>query len=71
MHLYGQKFAQLPPAQKPERISVEVLPRKLDEEVAAEMVRGFSGVVTKLRPEQARYINVSLDGPYKPESYRY
>ncbi len=71
IHLYGRKFADLPAAGKAERISVEVLPRKLDEEVAAEMVRGFNGVITRLRPEQARYINVPLEGPYKPESYRY
>ncbi len=71
IHLYGEKFADLPAAEKPAKIRVEVLPRKLDEEVAAHMVRGFSGVVTKLKLEQAQYIGVALDGPFKPESYRY
>lgn len=71
IHLYGQKFADLPADQKFANISVEVLPRKLDEEVAAHMVRGFNGVVTKLKPNQAEYINVAMEGPFKPESYRY
>ncbi|MEA3300103.1 MAG: adenosylhomocysteinase [Pseudomonadota bacterium] len=71
IHLYGERFADLPASEKPGRIRVEVLPRKLDEEVAAHMVRGFNGVVTKLKPEQASYIGVSLEGPFKPEAYRY
>ena len=32
---------------------------------------GFGGVVTRLTEEQADYINVPVDGPYKPETYRY
>ncbi|MGV6806850.1 MAG: adenosylhomocysteinase [bacterium] len=71
IHLYGQKFADLPAEEKPANISVTVLPKKLDEEVAANMVLGFGGVVTKLRPEQADYINVAVEGPFKPEDYRY
>jgi len=71
IHLYGERFADLPASEKPGRIRVEVLPRKLDEEVAAHMVRGFNGVVTKLKPEQASYIGVPLEGPFKPEAYRY
>ena len=71
IHLYGERFADLPASEKAAKIRVEVLPRKLDEEVAAHMVRGFNGVVTKLKPEQASYIGVSLEGPFKPEAYRY
>ena len=71
IHLYGERFADLPQAEKGGKIRVEVLPRKLDEEVAAHMVRGFCGVVTKLKPEQASYIGVAAEGPFKPESYRY
>jgi adenosylhomocysteinase len=71
IHLYGQRFADLPRDQQANKIRVEVLPRKLDEEVAANMVRGFNGVVTRLKPEQAKYINVSVEGPFKPEAYRY
>ena len=71
IHLYSERFADLPPAEKAGKIRVEVLPRKLDEEVAAHMVRGFNGVVTTLKPEQAQYIGVELEGPFKPDSYRY
>jgi adenosylhomocysteinase len=71
IYLYERRFADLENNMKPSAITVEVLPRKLDEEVAAEMVRGFCGVITKLKPQQAKYINVAVDGPYKPESYRY
>ena len=35
------------------------------------MVKGFGGVMTKLTDTQAKYINVSVDGPFKPESYKY
>jgi len=34
-------------------------------------VKGFGGVLTQLTPQQAEYINVSVDGPYKPDSYKY
>ncbi len=56
---------------KKELIQVEVLPKKLDEEVASLMVQGFGGVVTKLTEEQADYINVPQDGPFKEDSYKY
>jgi adenosylhomocysteinase len=52
-------------------LKVEVLPKKLDEEVAAAMVAGFGGVLTRLTHSQAEYIGVAVDGPYKPESYKY
>ncbi|GAB7530912.1 adenosylhomocysteinase [Pseudomonas sp. 3A(2025)] len=69
--LFEQKFADLAPAQQAERLTVEVLPKKLDEEVALEMVRGFGGVVTKLTKTQADYIGVTVEGPFKPDTYRY
>jgi adenosylhomocysteinase len=71
IYLYERKFANLEPEMKPSALSVEVLPKKLDEEVAAHMIGGFGAVLTRLTPEQAEYINVSLDGPYKPDSYKY
>ena len=71
IYLYERKFADLEPEMKPGALSLEVLPKKLDEEVAAHMVAGFGGVLTQLTPEQASYINVSVDGPYKPDSYKY
>ena len=71
IYLYERKFADLEPEMKPSALSVEVLPKKLDEEVAAHMVAGFGAVLTKLTQEQADYINVSVDGPYKPDTYKY
>jgi adenosylhomocysteinase len=71
IYLYERRFADLEPNMKRAALSVEVLPKSLDEEVAAHMVAGFGGVLTRLTPEQAEYINVSVDGPYKPDSYKY
>ena len=71
MHLFEQKFAQLSAEQKAAALTVEVLPKKLDEEVALEMVKGFGGVMTRMTDVQANYIGVPVDGPYKPETYRY
>ena len=55
----------------PNEISVTVLPKHLDEEVARYMVEGFGGKITKLRPEQADYISVNVNGPFKSNEYRY
>ncbi len=71
IHLYQQQFAALDPADQKAHLRIEVLPRHLDEEVAAHMVRGFGGVITRLTREQADYINTPLDGPFKSENYRY
>ena len=71
IYLYERKFANLMEAEKKESIYVKVLPKKLDEEVAKDMVEGFGGVITKLTPTQAKYIDVAVDGPYKPEAYKY
>jgi adenosylhomocysteinase len=71
IYLFERKFANLEPEMKPAALSVEVLPKKLDEEVAAHMVKGFGAVLTRLTDEQAKYINVDVDGPYKPDSYKY
>ena len=70
MHLYEQRWADQDPDQRAP-VTVEVLPKKLDEEVAELMVAGFGGVVTRLTPAQAEYINVSAEGPFKPETYKY
>jgi len=71
MLLFDAKFADLPHNEKLSNITVDVLPKKLDEEVAAGMVSGFGGVMTTMTDEQADYIGVSKVGPYKPELYRY
>lgn len=66
MHLFDAKFAT-----RGGDVYVEVLPKKLDEEVAAGMVGGFGGVLTTLTDAQASYIKVNKEGPFKPESYKY
>lgn len=71
IYLYEAGFAHLSDAEKAESIYVEVLPKKLDEEVAAEMVKGFGGVLTTLTDEQADYISVPKEGPFKPDNYKY
>src|SRR3954454_13718052 len=47
------------------------LAKHLDEKVARIHVEALGGTLTKLTKEQAEYINVDVDGPYKPEHYRY
>ncbi|MFT6550305.1 MAG: adenosylhomocysteinase [Zhongshania marina] len=71
MYLYERRFADIDASLKTDAITVKVLPKKLDEEVAADMVAGFGGVITKLSKTQADYIGVSVEGPFKPESYKY
>lgn len=50
---------------------VYVLPKKLDEKVAALHLEKLGVHLTKLTDKQAEYIGVSVDGPYKPDHYRY
>jgi len=50
---------------------VYVLPKRLDEKVAALHLAHVGAELTKLRPEQAKYIGVSVDGPFKRDEYRY
>jgi len=50
---------------------VYILPKHLDEKVAALHLDKVGAKLTKLTPEQASYIGVSPEGPFKPEHYRY
>jgi len=50
---------------------VYVLPKKLDEKVARLHLAKLGAKLTTLSPEQAAYIGVKVEGPYKPEHYRY
>ena len=50
---------------------VYVLPKKLDEMVARLHLDKLGVKLSKLSPEQASYLGVSVDGPYKPDHYRY
>ena len=52
-------------------VGVEVLSKELDEEVARLHLDKIGARLTKLTKEQADYIDVPVDGPYKPELYRY
>lgn len=52
-------------------VGVEVLPKVLDEEVARLHLGKIGCKLTVLRPEQADYIGVPVEGPYKPDFYRY
>lgn len=71
IHLYEAGFANLSAEEKADNLYVSVLPKKLDEEVASYMVEGFGGVITRLTTEQADYINVPAEGPFKGDDYKY
>lgn len=71
MFLFKRQFAQQSDKEKRSSLRVEVLPKYLDEEVAALMVKGFGGVLTQLTSFQADYINVAVAGPYKNDTYKY
>ncbi len=67
----NQTLAQLDLWQNKYDIGVYRLPKKLDEEVARLHLEQLGVKLTTLTPQQADYIGVPIDGPYKPEHYRY
>ncbi len=69
----NQVLAQIELFNKSEKYAKEVyvLPKHLDEMVARLHLDKIGAKLTKLTKEQADYINVSVEGPYKPELYRY
>jgi adenosylhomocysteinase len=67
----NQTLAQIELWQKDLKIGVYRLPKHLDEEVARLHLDQIGVKLTKLTPEQAAYIGVPVEGPYKPEHYRY
>ena len=68
----NQTLAQIDIAANPDRgIGVYRLSKELDEEVARLHLGKLGAKLTKLSPEQAAYIGVPVEGPYKPEHYRY
>ena len=69
MALFKYGYANRKPEDR--NLFVDVLPKKLDEEVASLMVRGFGGKLTKLTKEQQQYILVGEDGPFKSDNYTY
>jgi adenosylhomocysteinase len=52
-------------------VGVHMLPKELDEEVARLHLNKLGVKLTQLSPKQAQYIGVPVEGPYKPEYYRY
>ncbi|MEV0598935.1 adenosylhomocysteinase [Streptomyces sp. NPDC050315] len=68
-----QTLAQIELFTKPEQYptDVYVLPKHLDEKVARLHLDSLGVKLTELRPEQAAYIGVEVEGPYKPDHYRY
>jgi len=67
----NQSLAQIDLWQNNYEVGVYRLSKKLDEEVARLHLEQIGVRLTKLSDEQARYLGVSKDGPYKPDHYRY
>jgi adenosylhomocysteinase len=67
----NQTLAQLELWKNEYAIDVYMLPKHLDEEVARLHLAQLGVNLTTLTPEQAEYIGVNVEGPYKPEHYRY
>ncbi|MBR7139368.1 MAG: adenosylhomocysteinase [Lentisphaeria bacterium] len=68
----NQTLAQIDIARNPDReVGVYLLDKKLDEEVARLHLEKLGAKLTTLTEEQAAYIGVTVDGPYKNEHYRY
>ena len=67
----NQTLAQIELFTKDYEVNVYRLPKHLDEEVARLHLEQLGVKLTVLSPEQAAYIGVKQDGPYKPEHYRY
>jgi adenosylhomocysteinase len=69
----NQVMAQLEFYAHPERYEKKVymLPKTLDEEVARLHLEQLGVKLTRLSREQADYIGIPVDGPYKPDHYRY
>ncbi|RMF24461.1 MAG: adenosylhomocysteinase, partial [Deltaproteobacteria bacterium] len=69
----NQVLAQMELWRHPEKYEnkVYVLPKKLDEQVARLHLKKLGASLTRLSEEQAAYIGVPVDGPFKPDHYRY
>tara|TARA_Y100000310_G_scaffold267709_1_gene279828 strand:- start:2912 stop:4333 length:1422 start_codon:yes stop_codon:yes gene_type:complete len=67
----NQTLAQIDLWTKEHKLGVSMLSKELDEEVARLHLEKLGAKLTKLSPEQAEYIGVKVEGPYKAEHYRY
>ena len=64
-------MAQIALAKDKPEVGVYMLPKELDEEVARLHLDHLGAELTELTDEQATYIGVPKEGPYKPDHYRY
>lgn len=67
----NQCLAQIELATKKHEKKVYTLPKKLDEEVARLHLGLLNARLTRMTPEQSKYIGYPIEGPYKPDYYRY
>lgn len=67
----NQCLAQIELASKEHEKKVYILSKKLDEEVARLHLKHLDAKLTKMTEEQSEYLNVPIEGPFKPENYRY
>lgn len=67
----NQTLAQIELFTKKYDLGIYVLPKKLDEEVAALHLDHLGVKLTRLTDEQAKYLGINQEGPFKPEHYRY
>ncbi|MBC8104239.1 MAG: adenosylhomocysteinase, partial [Cytophagales bacterium] len=70
----NQVLAQMEIWQNPDKYEVGqvyVLPKHLDEKVARLQLSKLGAMLTELTPDQAAYIGVTQEGPYKADTYRY
>jgi adenosylhomocysteinase len=67
----NQCLAQIALATKPHDKKVYTLPKVLDEEVARLHLDRLGAQLTKLTPKQSEYLGIPVEGPFKPEHYRY
>jgi len=67
----NQTLAQISLWKEKYEVGVYTLPKRLDEEVARLHLPKLGAVLTELSEKQAQYIGVSVQGPFKPEPYRY
>ncbi len=67
----NQALAQLDLWENNYEVGVYTLPKRLDEEVARLHLDAIGVSLTTLTKEQSAYINIPVEGPYKPDHYRY
>ena len=67
----NQVLAQIELYTKPYKLGVHRLPKELDEKVATVHVQALGGQLTQLTDDQAKYLGLSADGPFKADHYRY